>query len=115
MEIKGKKEPRKVVKKLSLSVEEKNRIQNVKFIMETLMIQYEAMRDHMFMSIAKIKNRLDIKPTAPDGFTRSVDIDTKSYEMVVTDTEIDKNAKQPERMSPAQIDDIVDKSKETAT
>lgn len=81
-----------LVKRYSIATEEKEKIQSIQSVMGIHALEREAMLDKMYMTIARIKNRMDIKYEAPEGYTRSADIDTETWEIVVTDTKIDEKS-----------------------
>ena len=94
--------PKEVVKRFKLSNDQKELLQNIQSVMGIMNLQYEGMRGKLMLEIAKIRKNLDIKEEdAPLGFQRFVDLDDKTWEMIVIDREIVKPVETTEEAQKA--------------
>lgn len=89
-----KENPNQKIKRYFLSKEEKEKIQNIQSVMGILALQKEGLNNSMYMEIALIKRRLNLhtpeSQIAPEGFTRVIDFDPNSFELLVVDRKIEK-------------------------
>lgn len=95
-------------KRYSLIKEEKEKIQNIQSVMGILALQREGLNNSLTLALMQARVRLNIKDSdAPEGFVRSVDFDSGTFEMIVTDVPMPK----PPVDAPAEQAKPADKSK----
>ena len=78
-----------LIKKFSITAEEKDKLQTYQSILSIHNIEMDAIKQALIKHVISIRVRLNInEKDAPKGYERFVDIDPVSYEMLVIDRPI---------------------------
>lgn len=77
----------KIVKRFSLSAEERLEIEDINNVIALMRVQREGLSNSIDIALMRVRHRLGLTSNnAPEGYTRSVSFDYKTFEMVVEDT-----------------------------
>ncbi len=92
----GQKAPENIVKRFSLSKEEREKIQNIQSVMGILALEREGLNHSIGVALVGVRQRLGIgEHSAPEGFIRDITYDSNTYELVVTDIPKPKEPEKP--------------------
>jgi len=91
-------EKKVITKRFSLSKQEREAVGNIQSVMGILALLRKGMDHSLTLALMQARVRLNIKDTdAPEGYTRSVDFDPNSDELIVRDVPTPPEPKQEEK------------------
>lgn len=89
-------ETKPIVKKYSLSKEEKLQAENYTAVMGMLAIQRQGVSDSLHIMLQGVRARVGkVAESVPEGYERSMSFDPNSYEIVITDMPITPKPEEP--------------------